>query len=148
MVNARAKGQRAEREALGLLQEWMEPVYRAANLPAPMFARNLEQSRGGGYDILGLEWLALEVKHREALHIPKWWEQTLRQAKDGQLPFLMWKRNGLGWSCRTYLWAYHSGPYRIGTTCMAVNFGLSDAKQYLQNEAWYRIAPPKVAVNE
>jgi hypothetical protein len=58
-------------------------VYIEAGLPAPDLARNLSQTREGGFDITGLSWLALEVKYQEGEHLNKWWSQTCRQAGVG-----------------------------------------------------------------
>jgi hypothetical protein len=60
-------------------------------------ARNLMQTRNGGHDIVGLEWLALEVKHHETLNITQWWLQTKKQATNGKTPVLMYKQNNVKW---------------------------------------------------
>jgi len=62
--------------------------------------RNLVQSRQGGYDIAGLPWLALEVKRRESGFSVSWWQQTLRQAGEGQEPVLLWRTNNRPWKAR------------------------------------------------
>lgn len=77
---SRDKGQRGEREVIKVLQPTVSKVYIEAGLPAPELARNLSQTRDGGFDIKGLEWMALEVKYQESENIKAWWEQTCRQA--------------------------------------------------------------------
>ena len=79
---ARSKGQRGEREIVALLQAVVNEVYTAYNrkvistteselvqyrtLEVPLLQRNTIQSDRGGYDIVGLDWLAPEVKVPEA----------------------------------------------------------------------------------
>ena len=72
---SREKGKRAEREVVKLLQPVVTKVYQEAGKEIPLLERNLMQSHKGGHDIVGLEWMALEVKHHETLQISQWWEQ-------------------------------------------------------------------------
>ena len=97
-LNSRAKGQRAERQAIGLLQPIVDKVYTELGLPVPSLERNLMQSMKGGYDIIGVDWMALEIKHHETLHLDAWWEQTVRQAGNDKTPVLMYKKNRTSWS--------------------------------------------------
>lgn len=94
---SRDKGQRAERAVVKLLQPVVTHVYEAAGLPVPSLERNLMQSNKGGHDIVGLEWLALEVKHQETLHIAQWWTQAVQQAGSDKIPVLIFKQNGIKW---------------------------------------------------
>lgn len=77
---SRDKGQRGEREVIKVLQPTVSRVYIEAGLPVPELARNLSQTREGGFDIQGLEWMALEVKYQETPNLKAWWDQTCRQA--------------------------------------------------------------------
>lgn len=77
---SRNKGQRGEREVIALLQPTVDRLYVQAGYPTPILARNLSQSREGGFDIAGLEWLAIEVKYQENENVKGWWEQACRQA--------------------------------------------------------------------
>lgn len=77
---ARMKGQRGELEVVKLLQPTVTSCYMMKGLEVPQLARNLSQTRDGGFDIAGLEWMALEVKRQETLNVKAWWEQTCRQA--------------------------------------------------------------------
>jgi Holliday junction resolvase len=84
MVNSRRKGASAEREFAALLHEEL----------GVKLERNLEQSRGGGHDLLPppgvegsaadvLRMLAIECKrYRQATPamVAKWWNQATRQA--------------------------------------------------------------------
>lgn len=99
-INVRQKGQRAEREAIKLLQPVIDTVYAEVGQEPPMLERNQQQTNKGGYDIIGLPWLALEIKHQKVLKIEAWWEQTLRQAKGKQMPVLMYKQNNGKWRVR------------------------------------------------
>lgn len=97
---ARNKGARGEREARDLLTQWAGPVYESAGQVSPVIRRNLMQSREGGYDLVGIDWLALEVKRQEGGSLPAWWRQTVGNAAAGQVPFLMWRRNRQPWQFR------------------------------------------------
>lgn len=100
---ARSKGQRGEREVAALLQAVVNEVYqaaghhvlteaereawrscgKAASLAAttiPQIQRNTIQSDRGGFDLVGLDWLAIEVKRCETLQVESWWAQCKRQA--------------------------------------------------------------------
>ena len=92
------KGKRAEREIIRLLQPIVERVYADLGYEdIPLLQRNTLQSHRGGYDIIGLEWLAIEVKHQEQLSVNTWWKQTLRQAAAGQMPTLFYRKNNVKW---------------------------------------------------
>lgn len=98
---SRDKGQRAERNVIAILQPVVTRVYEALGLAVPELKRNLMQTNGGGFDIAGLDWIAIEVKHHEQLHVADWWEQTVKQSKSGgnieRVPVLFYKSNGLKW---------------------------------------------------
>lgn len=100
---SRNKGKRAEREVIGLLNAICVEVYSAHKLDPPLLQRNLQQSDGGGFDITGLEWLALEVKHAELLRLPEWWKQTLAQCGREQLPVLIYRQNRTPWRVRMFV---------------------------------------------
>ena len=63
MVNARKKGANFEKEAGAIIDAWIAKV--AADIGSAKtvkMTRNLEQSRSGGYDLNGIEKIALECK--------------------------------------------------------------------------------------
>ena len=66
----RRKGKVGELEVVRLLRELL-----GANV-----ARNLEQSRQGGADLLGLPGWAIEVKRAARPRLSEWWVQTCSQA--------------------------------------------------------------------
>ena len=98
---ARNKGQRGEREVIALLQPVIDKAYGEAGMEAPVLKRNLMQTQDGGFDIVGLNWMALEVKYQEAENLTAWWAQATRQAMvKGTLvkdPVLIWRKNGAKW---------------------------------------------------
>ena len=104
-INIRTKGQNGEREAARLLQEFAGPVAAHCGVPVPKFERNILQSRQGGYDLVGVDWLALEVKRQELEYNPAWWDQVRRAAGPGQEPVLMWRQNRRPWRFKLTLWS-------------------------------------------
>lgn len=79
-ASSRSKGQRGEREVIKLLQPIIDKAYSECGFEPVVLERNLMQSNKGGFDIVGLDWLALEVKFQETEHLEQWWNQTVRQA--------------------------------------------------------------------
>lgn len=96
---SRNKGKRGEREIVDALQPIVNEVYAAFDLDPPKLKRNTLQSDGGGSDIAGLPWLALEVKYHENNFQEAWWRQTLEQAAQDRVPVLLYRRNGQKWKC-------------------------------------------------
>jgi hypothetical protein len=139
-INIRGKGQRGERESIVLLQAWAGPVMQARGLPPLELTRNLVQSRSGGYDILGLDWLALEVKRHENLAVPQWWRQTVKQTGPGQIPFLMYRQNRTRWKFRTQLFAAHYSPCgHSSVSQLIVDMEEDQARSWFQNELHTRL---------
>jgi len=97
--SSRDKGMRAERAIIALLQPCVNRAYVGSRVaPAPTLERNLEQSRAGGCDIIGLPWIAIEVKHQETLQLASWWSQAVSQArKNNAIPCLIFKQNRVSW---------------------------------------------------
>lgn len=94
-INSRAKGKSAERELIGELKKLL-PEAMTQNLE-----RNLEQTRGGGYDIVGLDGWAPEVK-RYAQVLPadleSFWTQATTQARNERLrPALFFREDRREW---------------------------------------------------
>lgn len=136
MVNIRAKGQNGEREAIRLLVDWASPVTDSLGLPPVDLTRNLEQTRGGGYDLTGIDWLAVEVKRHENLQVSQWWKQAVKQAQDHQTPFLMYRQNRTPWRFRLRASVYHIGRLGYYTVDMAA----ADAQLWFQTELWVRLS--------
>lgn len=94
-INSRAKGKSAERELIGELKKLL-PEGMTRDLE-----RNLEQTRGGGHDILGLKGWAPEVK-RYATVLPadmeSFWVQATTQARnDRSRPALFFREDRREW---------------------------------------------------
>ena len=103
---SRNKGQRAEREVVKLLQPVVIEAWAELGKdgPAPCLERNLMQAHKGGHDLLGLDWLALEVKHQEQFVLEAWWRQAVEQAdRAGRRsfvevePVLFYRKNHAPW---------------------------------------------------
>lgn len=139
MVNARAKGRTGEYEARDLIIRWLSPVYEAAAVAMPEVKRNIEQWRSGGYDLVGIEWLALECKRVEQVHLDKWWRQTLAATRPGQVPFLLWRRNRQRWSARTVVNSYHGHDADAYLFKVVADLDEAGAEAWLQAEAWSRL---------
>lgn len=102
---AKAKGASGERELASVLTGWA-----AASGLHLVLSRNLEQTRGGGHDLVGLEeyGMAVEVKRVEAKTINGWWKQAIKQADaaGGLVPVLAWRQNRQPWRFRIRAWLY------------------------------------------
>ena len=68
MVHSLNKGKNGEREA-GL---WLQQAFNLSVTPY----RNLDQTREGGFDLMGFPPLAIEVKRQETLNKKNWWIQV------------------------------------------------------------------------
>ena len=107
-INGANKGKIGERELAALLTVWADEIGLAVEL-----ARNLEQVRGGGHDLTGLECygMAVEVKRVESLAVDTWWRQAVRQAEKagGLVPVLAWRQNRRPWRfrVRAFVWPAH-----------------------------------------
>lgn len=93
-INSRAKGKSGEREFIHVLKQFL-PEYTAD------LERNLEQTRNGGHDILGLEGWAIEVKRYAKVtqaDLRGFWAQACEQArKDMSRPVLAYRLDRQDW---------------------------------------------------
>lgn len=87
MTNSRQKGARAERQ---LAKELRKFGYEA---------RRGQQYSGanGDADVTGLEKIHIECKHVERLNIHDAMEQAKRDAREGEKPVVMHKKNRTEW---------------------------------------------------
>lgn len=115
---SRNKGKRGEREVIKLMEPVLRGVYEDAGLldELPKLQRNTLQSDGGGFDIVGLEWLALEVKYQEQFNLSGWWKQCAAQCGRGQEPVLIYRKNNVKWRVRMF-GLLPAGNKRIRTIC-------------------------------
>lgn len=141
MVNVRTKGQNGEREAIRLFELWASPVTTALALSELKLSRNLDQTRIGGYDVLGLDWMALEVKRQEKLSIPMWWRQCCSQADASQVPVLAYRQNRGPWRFRLRPPGLaHCG--QIATYKIALDLDVDNMRTWFQHELWFRLKYP------
>jgi hypothetical protein len=120
----------------------LKPVTEAAGLPPVELTRNLTQTREGGYDVVGLDWLALEVKRHENLQVSQWWKQTLRQARPDQVPMLMYRQNRTPWRFRVLGTTAHYSPcgqFSGTTDRLTLDLSSEEAKRWFQVEFWVRL---------
>lgn len=82
----RNKGAAGERELAALLSEHLGFVVK----------RNLGQARDGADDLTVAQF-RIEVKRQETLRIDQWSEQVEACASPGEVPVLMYRRNGQPW---------------------------------------------------
>lgn len=108
-ASQRQKGQRGEREVAAIL----------GPLIGCDLVRNLDQTRDGGRDLLGVQGWSIEVKRCESLSRPTWWRQAVEQAKAvGCEPMLFYRRNREPWTA----WIHAGdGKHREGTMQDAAN---------------------------
>lgn len=87
MINSRAKGARAE---LALAKVFREHGYEA---------RRGQQYCGanGDADVVGLPYTHVECKHVQHLNIFDAMAQSVRDAKEGEIPIVCHKKNRTGW---------------------------------------------------
>lgn len=129
----RQKGRKGEYEVLDLLQPVVDKVYQEAGLHTVQLRRNENQTGRGvvrgmskegnevditGFDIAGLDWLALEIKRQENLNVTgawtqckeaaaaKWKGEVLRDENDNwileRIPVLIWRKNKERWKVRMF----------------------------------------------
>lgn len=105
------KGKRAERAVASVLNPILDACVQRVGCDPVMLKRNLAQTQSGGYDLEGLPWLAIEIKHHKAVALPSWWRQTCHQAgcdeggaaivgRTVREPVLIWKQHGGKWNVR------------------------------------------------
>jgi hypothetical protein len=137
--SSKSKGKRGEYEGRDLVQGWLTPVYAELGLVPPVLQRNVEQVRGGGFDIVGLDWLALEIKRQEKAQLPAWWSQTLRQTRPGQVPVLMWRQNRSPWAFRIRVRCLCGDPdLRMGVQEITADLSLPEAHLWFRQEIFWR----------
>lgn len=125
---------------------WVNPVLGHLGLPPLTVERNLQQSRAGGYDLIGVDWLALEVKRHENLQVSQWWKQTLRQTGEGQVPMLMYRQNRTPWKFRAVLPVAHWGPHQNSVSRITADLSEEAAQLWVQTETYIRhVGLPVVA---
>lgn len=122
-INSRAKGAAGEREFIKELAQEL-----GDDLVAPL-KRNLEQTRAGGHDVVGLEGWAIEIKRYRVIKegdIARFWEQAVEQAERiGALPMLAYREDFKSWRIRVALMMSDDGEKLV------------IADRYIANEKWH-----------
>jgi len=85
---SRAKGASAEREVVILLKERGYTARRAA------YSGAMAHEKG---DVVGLDGFHVEVKRCEKLQLPMWTRQAESQAKDGEVPLVVYRSSREPW---------------------------------------------------
>ena len=86
-INSRAKGARGELELAGELNAIFDLVTR----------RGQQYSGIGGADVVGLPGIHIESKRVQALNLDKAMEQAINDAKPGEIPTVMHRKNHKPW---------------------------------------------------
>ena len=87
MTNSRMKGKRGELEVCTLINAWTGYEVH----------RNLDQTRSGGSDIMGVPGWSVEVK-RQKSWVSDWWTQTAAQAmRENNKPVLLYRLDRKPW---------------------------------------------------
>lgn len=87
MINSRNKGAFAEREVAGILREHGYDARRGVQY----------SGANGDADVVGLPGVHLEVKRRERLDLYDSMDQAKRDAREGEIPVVLHRRNHKKW---------------------------------------------------
>ena len=87
MTNSRAKGARGERELANLLKEYGYECRRGQQFCGA----------NGDADVVGLPHIHIECKRVEKLNIEKAMAQSSRDARDGEMPVVMHRKDRHPW---------------------------------------------------
>lgn len=86
-MNSREKGKRGELQAAKVLKEYGYETRRGQQF----------SGANGDADVVGLPGIHLEIKRVEKLNISKAMQQSIQDAKDGEMPVVMHRRNREIW---------------------------------------------------
>lgn len=86
-MNSRQKGARGERELANLLKTYGYDTRRGQQF----------SGLNGDADVVGIEGLHIECKRVEKLNIDDALKQAIRDARDGEMPVVMHRRNKEEW---------------------------------------------------
>lgn len=86
-MNSREKGKRGELEAARVLKEYGYETRRGQQYSGAT----------GDADVVGLPGIHLEIKRVEKLNISEAMKQSIRDARDGELPVVMHRKNRETW---------------------------------------------------
>ena len=86
-INSRAKGAAGEREIANILKGYGYDTRRGQQFSGLQ----------GDADVVGLPYAHLEIKRVEKLNLDKAMEQSKRDARDGEMPIVMHRKNRAEW---------------------------------------------------
>ena len=86
-MNSRQKGARGERELAKKLKEYGYEARRGQQY----------SGANGDADVVGLENIHIECKRVEKLNLEKAMEQSIRDAKENEIPTVIHRKNGCEW---------------------------------------------------
>lgn len=86
MINSKKKGAKGERELANILKDYGYQCRRGRQY------NGLE-----GEDVVGLDYIHIEVKRVQALNLDEAMEQAKRDSKDNQLPAVFHRKNNKKW---------------------------------------------------
>jgi len=89
-MKSRRKGANGEREFINLLKDYLGEI---------TIARNLEQVRDGGADVVGLAEFSIEIKRAAKPLLNAWWMQAEAQAEH-KIPVLAYRLDRHPWRVR------------------------------------------------
>lgn len=106
--NKGAVGEREIVDAFTTAMQWQEALMLGVGTPpSGLVKRNSTQSDGGGFDLVGIPGLAVEIKRQETLSLGAWWDQTVEQAsRYGGQPVLIYRQNKRRWRAVTWVGCY------------------------------------------
>lgn len=86
-MNSRQKGARGEREAANLLKKYGYETRRGQQF----------SGANGDADVVGLPHVHLEIKRVEKLNIDDALQQSIREARENEVPVVMHRKNRTDW---------------------------------------------------
>jgi Holliday junction resolvase len=86
-MNSREKGKRGERQAAQALREYGYDCRRGVQY----------SGANGDADVVGLPGVHLEIKYREHLNIFDAMSQSVHDARQGEIPVVMHRKNNSDW---------------------------------------------------
>jgi len=128
---SRNKGARGEREVIGLLQPVVDAVCEEKGQPRLVLRRNADQRWAEKqYDLIGVPWVALEIKRVENLGgRGSWWKQVLAATGKNQYPVLAYRQNHQKWTFRVRV------PVRVNSKHVRITVEMAE-REFL---AWFRV---------
>lgn len=86
-INSRDKGKRGELEIAHILQGYGYDAHRGQQFSGLQ----------GDADVVGVPLLHLEIKRVQALNLDKAMEQSIRDAREGEIPIVMHRKDRQPW---------------------------------------------------